>query len=78
MGNIQHEPLLTPAELATKLRVDVKTTSRWAKSGKLHAIRTPGGHRRFYENEVNALIRGETWTPPPGAILENALHSEAA
>ena len=67
---IPDEPLLTPAELATRLRVDVKTTTRWAKAGRLHTIRTPGGHRRFYENEVTALMRGEKWDPPPGAVLE--------
>ena len=58
------EPLLTPAECAEKFRVDVKTTVRWAQAGKLHTIRTPGGHRRFFENEVNALLRGETWELP--------------
>jgi len=60
-----NEPLLTPAECAVKYRVDVKTTTRWAKAGKLHTIRTLGGHRRFFENEVNANLRGETWELPP-------------
>ena len=64
------EPLLTPAELASKLKVDVKTTTRWAKAGKLHTRRTLGGHRRFFENEVDALMRGEKWEPPPGVVLE--------
>ena len=62
------EPLLTPAETAERFRVDVKTPSRWAKKGRIHVLRTPGGHRRFFENEVNALLRGETWNPPPGVI----------
>lgn len=66
MERAEHEPLLTPAEFATRMKVDVKTVSRWAKAGKIHAIRTPGGHRRFYEREVNALMRGETWEPPGG------------
>jgi excisionase family DNA binding protein len=65
MAGADNEPLLTPAELAALLRVDVKTTSRWAKGGKLHTIRTPGGHYRFFENEVKALMRGETWELPP-------------
>lgn len=59
------EPLLTPQEVATMFRCDVKTATRWAKAGKLHAVRTPGGHRRFFENEVNAMLRGETWELPP-------------
>ena len=46
------EPLLTPAECAEKFRVDVKTTVRWAQAGKLHTIRTPGGHRRFFSRAL--------------------------
>ena len=64
------EPLITPAELAARFRIDVKTTTRWAKAGKLHTRRTLGGHRRFFEREVDALLRGETWEPPPGVVLE--------
>ena len=59
------EPLLTPAEVSALFGCDVKTTVRWAQAGKLHTIRTPGGHRRFFENEVNALLRAETWELPP-------------
>jgi excisionase family DNA binding protein len=52
------EPLLTPAEVATMFRVDPKTVTRWAKAGKLSAIRTLGGHRRYRESEVRALLAG--------------------
>jgi excisionase family DNA binding protein len=61
---IEAEPLLTPAECAALFRVDVKTLARWGKTGKLHSVRTLGGHRRFYEREVRALIRGEAWELP--------------
>ncbi len=50
------ERLLTPAEVAALFRVDPKTVTRWAKAGKLSAIRTLGGHRRFRESEVRALL----------------------
>lgn len=52
----QPEPMLTPAEVASMFRVDAKTVARWAKAGKLSAIRTLGGHRRFKESEVRALL----------------------
>jgi excisionase family DNA binding protein len=52
------EPLLTPAEVATMFRVDPKTVTRWAKAGKLTSIRTLGGHRRYRESEVRALLAG--------------------
>lgn len=55
----ESEPLLTPAEVASMFRVDPKTVTRWAKSGKLSSIRTLGGHRRYRESEVKALLAGQ-------------------
>jgi excisionase family DNA binding protein len=48
--------LLTPAEVATLFRVSPKTVTRWARSGKLTALRTLGGHRRFRTSEVKELL----------------------
>jgi len=56
----ESEPLLTPCEVATLFRVDPKTVTRWAKAGKLTSIRTLGGHRRYRESEVRALLEGNT------------------
>lgn len=50
------EVLLTPAEVASLFRVDPKTVTRWAKAGKLTAIRTLGGHRRYRQSEVFSLL----------------------
>lgn len=52
------ETLLTPAEVAALFRVDPKTVTRWAKTGKLSAIRTLGGHRRYREAEVRRILSG--------------------
>lgn len=51
--------LLTPGEVASLFRVDPKTVTRWAAAGRIGSIRTPGGHRRFKESEVRALLEGE-------------------
>ena len=51
------ENLLTPSEVASLFRVDPKTVTRWAKAGKLTSIRTLGGHRRYKESEVKALLK---------------------
>ncbi|OQO90973.1 BldC family transcriptional regulator [Saccharomonospora piscinae] len=48
--------LLTPGEVAALFRVDPKTVTRWATAGRIGSIRTPGGHRRFREAEVNQLL----------------------
>lgn len=50
------EELLTPSEVAARFRVNPKTVTRWARAGKLSAIRTLGGHRRFRASEVAALL----------------------
>jgi excisionase family DNA binding protein len=50
------ERLLTPGEVAALFRVDPKTVTRWAAAGRISSIRTPGGHRRFRESEVKALL----------------------
>lgn len=50
------DALLTPAEVAALFRVDPKTVTRWAISGKLTSQRTLGGHRRYRAAEVHALL----------------------
>lgn len=42
--------------------VNPKTVTRWAKAGKLTAIRTLGGHRRYRREEVEALLERDTPT----------------
>ena len=51
--------LLTPAEVAVLFRVNPKTVTRWARAGKISAIRTLGGHRRFRRAEIEAVLRAE-------------------
>ena len=68
------ERLLTPGEVASLFRVDPKTVTRWAAAGRISSIRTPGGHRRFRESEVRALLRGElaaTSAPAPRQPVED-------
>ena len=58
-GNVDtRDRLLTPGEVAALFRVDPKTVTRWAAAGRINSIRTPGGHRRFRESEVRALLAG--------------------
>jgi excisionase family DNA binding protein len=57
------EPLLTPTEVATMFRVEPTTVTRWAKAGKITSVRTLGGHRRYRETEVRALLAGTPAAP---------------
>ncbi len=52
------EQLLTPGEVARMFGVDPKTVSRWADGGKLDALRTLGGHRRYRAEQVHDLLDG--------------------
>ena len=50
------DQLLTPSEVAALFRVNPKTVTRWARSGKITAIRTLGGHRRFRVSEIRRCL----------------------
>jgi len=51
-----NDELLTPSEVAEMFRVNPKTVTRWARAGKISAIRTLGGHRRFRKSEILAQL----------------------
>ena len=50
------DTLLTPSEVAAMFRVNPKTVTRWARAGKISAIRTLGGHRRFRASEIRKYL----------------------
>jgi excisionase family DNA binding protein len=51
-----NDRLLTPAEVAEMFRVNPKTVTRWARTGRLQAIKTIGGHRRYRLSEVRKAV----------------------
>ncbi|TEB05702.1 hypothetical protein Psch_02743 [Pelotomaculum schinkii] len=53
------EKLLTSHQLAKLLNVWPETLRRWEREGKLIPLRTPGGHRRYKESQIMALIGEE-------------------
>lgn len=53
------EPLLTPGEVAALFRVDPKTVTRWARTKRIPSIKTVGGHRRYRESVVRALLQDD-------------------
>lgn len=56
----ESQDLMTPAEVAALFRVDPKTVTRWADAGKVTAVRTLGGHRRYRRDEVENLLVGSS------------------
>jgi excisionase family DNA binding protein len=55
--------LLTPGEVATLFKVNPKTVTRWARSGKISAVRTLGGHRRFRASDIRRVLEGAAELP---------------
>ena len=56
---------LRTSQVAELLHVSPKTVSRWSQEGKLPYLRTLGGHRRFPDQEIRALL--ETLSQPASA-----------
>ena len=50
------DKLLTIKEVQKMLSVSKTTLQRWDNSGKLIAVRTEGGHRRYKESDINNLM----------------------
>lgn len=49
--------MLSIGQAARRLGVSVVTLRRWEASGKLkHSVRTLGGHRRYADHDINALL----------------------
>lgn len=61
------EPLLTSSQVAQMFRVHRQTVCEWVRSGRLGAIRTPGGHYRYVAAQIRALLS----TPAPRTSEEN-------
>lgn len=53
------DTLLTAEEVAEIYRVKRKTVWTWGRSGRIARVPTPGGHYRYRESEVRALMAGE-------------------
>jgi excisionase family DNA binding protein len=49
---------LTLGQASRVLNVDESTVRRWADAGQIRTFRTPGGHRRFAERDVSAIVNG--------------------
>jgi excisionase family DNA binding protein len=61
----QLSPFLTADEVATRLSVTAEAVRAWARTGKVEAIKLPGGRQyRFRREVIEALERGESAIEP--------------
>lgn len=61
---------LTSGDIAQVFGVSIGTVANWVKDGKLRAFTTPGGHRRFRPEDVDAFIAEFDAAPTPKAVGE--------
>ena len=57
------DALLKPREAALELRISFPTIKQWIYARKIRSVKTPGGHHRIPQSEVDRLLfrtRGKT------------------
>ncbi len=52
----QKDELLLPREAALQLRISFPTIKQWIYGGKIASVKTPGGHHRIPQSEVDRLL----------------------
>ena len=55
-GGIARETLLRPRDAAVQLPISYPTIKQWIYRRKLRAVKTPGGHYRISQLEVDRLL----------------------
>ena len=53
---------ITLGQACKLLGVNESTLRRWADAGHVRSFRTPGGHRRFSEDDLRSLVAGQAAT----------------
>jgi excisionase family DNA binding protein len=48
--------VLTPKQAAAGLGITTETLRRWTRTGRINAYLTPGGHRRYLEEDVARVL----------------------
>jgi molybdopterin-binding protein len=56
--------LYTPRDAAERLGISYPTIKQWLYRGKLRAVKTPGGHYRIHEREIQNLLRADAPAAP--------------
>src|SRR5215475_6092572 len=68
------EPLLKPREAALELHISFPTIKQWIYKKRIHSVRTPGGHHRIPQSEIDRLLfRTRAKTAPQRALVTRRL-----
>lgn len=65
--------LHTPRAAAERLGISYPTIKQWLYRGKLRAVKTPGGHYRIHEREIQSLLRSDAPAAPKSKKLSSSV-----
>lgn len=77
MKQTMDKDILTTADTAKLLGVSVRTAQLLIEGGSLPSWKTPGGHRRVYRRDVEALVAGEGGGAPSSSARILAVVGDA-
>ena len=67
--NAENDKLLSITQAAAQLGVHPLTVRNWAEKGYLPFYRTPGGHRRFKKQDLEAFLKGMSQNTPEPPLM---------
>ncbi len=65
--------LYTPRAAAERLGISYPTIKQWLYRGKLRAIKTPGGHYRIHERDIQTFLRSDAPAAPKAKKLASSV-----
>ncbi len=65
--------LYTPRAAAERMGISYPTIKQWLYRGKLRAVKTPGGHYRIHEREIQAFLRVDAPAAPRAKKLSSSV-----
>jgi excisionase family DNA binding protein len=69
----RYDELLRPREVAEVFGVRTTSIARWAREGRITAVFTPGGHRRYRRADVQALLDADAAAASPADREQDAV-----
>ena len=65
--------LYTPRDAAERLGISYPTIKQWLYRGKLRAVKTPGGHYRIHESDIQAILHANSPVAPKQKKLTSSV-----
>ena len=65
--------LYTPRDAAERLGISYPTIKQWLYRGKLRAMKTPGGHYRIHESDIQAILHANSPVAPKQKKLTSSV-----